>query len=213
MRYVKWTLLALIILFVGSFVHYTLPQRDIVRVVDTYEERQSLSGWTTMFWSGQDSPPVNGVETRDVQFIQTVTVKGKPMVYRNEDTGWGWPPYFKFDTASLYTEAADATSNKDDPQWVLVTHYGWRSELLSTFPNAIGIKLLDDPDSKGFPWLNVVILVIMAIIVALFRLMWLQFRQRTIDPLVNNVDEAWDDATHAAGEKARGIKRWFGRGK
>lgn len=211
MRYVKWTLIAIVVLLVGGFLHYTMPQRDIVRIVNTYEERQNLSGWTAMFWSSGDVAPVNGVETRDVQFIQTVRANGKPMVYRNEDTGWGWPPYFKFDTASLYTEAADAVSQKDAPQWVIVSHYGWRSELLSTFPNAIGIKLVDNPDSKGVPWLNIFILVILLIFFALIRLMWRQFRRRTIAPLVEDVDEAWDDATHAAKEKARGIKGWFKR--
>ena len=46
------------------------------------------------------------------------------MVYRNEDTGWGWPPYFKFDTKNLQTEAADLISSKEEPQWVILTHYG-----------------------------------------------------------------------------------------
>ncbi len=47
------------------------------------------------------------------------------MVYRNEDTGWGWPSYFKFDTANLQTEADDLSSTAarsqmggDDPLWL-----------------------------------------------------------------------------------------------
>ena len=39
MRYVKWSVLALLALFFLSFLHYTLPQRDIVRVVNTEVRR------------------------------------------------------------------------------------------------------------------------------------------------------------------------------
>ena len=35
MRYVKWTILAVLALIVFGFLHYTLPQHDIVRVVNT----------------------------------------------------------------------------------------------------------------------------------------------------------------------------------
>ena len=48
-------------------------------------------------------------------FIQTIKKNGKPMVYRNEDTGWGWPPYFKFDTANLQADAAAARSPPGAP--------------------------------------------------------------------------------------------------
>lgn len=35
MAYVKWILLLLMVATAGSFLHYTLPQTDIVRVVGT----------------------------------------------------------------------------------------------------------------------------------------------------------------------------------
>lgn len=209
MRTFKWIFYAFVGLFVVGFLHYSLPQHDIVRIVNTYEERQSLSGWTTMFWGDAQSPVTNGVETRDVQFIQSVKANGKPMVYRNEDTGFGWPPYFKVDTASLYTEAADAVSTKDAPEWVIVTHYGWRSELLSIFPNAVGVKPATGPDQRIIPWVSIVILVLILIVLLLIRRMWLQFRERTIDPLVENVGEKFEDASDATRERADGVKRWF----
>ena len=49
MVYVKWTFRILLLLIVFGFLHYTLPQRDIVRVVNTYEERQDLGDWTRIF--------------------------------------------------------------------------------------------------------------------------------------------------------------------
>ncbi|WP_417248408.1 DUF1523 family protein [Celeribacter sp.] len=203
MRYVKWTFITALVLSVFGLFHYTLPQHDIVRIVNTYEERQDLSGWTTMFWQGT----TNGTDTqqtRDVQFIQAVFPDGDTMVYRNEDTGWGWPFYFKFDTANLYTEANDAISTKAAPEWYSVTHYGWRNEILSIFPNAVAIKPVEGPDASIFPWFNVVFLTLLVIFILLIRRMWLQFRERSIDPLLEDVDEAWDDRTS-------GIRSWFKR--
>lgn len=102
MAYVKWGFILTFWTVFGGFLHYTLPQTDIVRIVNTYEERQELGDWTRIFWATPDDQSQTLI-SRDVQFIQTVRANGRPMVYRNEDTGWGWPPYFKFDTANLYT--------------------------------------------------------------------------------------------------------------
>ena len=208
MRYVKWTFVTLLVLFVGGFFHYILPQHDIVRIVNTYEERQDLTGWTTMFWQAPDNGSTT-TQARDVQFIQAVYPNGDTMVYRNEDTGWGWPPYFKFDTANLYTEANDAISTKAAPEWYSVTHYGWRNEILSIFPNAIAFKAVEGPDARITPWFNIVFLTFFAAVLLLIRRMWLQFRERTIDPLVEDVDEAWDEASVRTRNTARGLKGWF----
>ena len=210
MRYVKWSLWALVLLVVGSFLHYTLPQHDVVRVVGTYQERQDLNDWTSIFWSTPDDQSGNLVN-RDVQFIQTVQPNGKPMVYRNEDTGWRWPPYFKFDTASLQTEADDLKSSAEAPKWAIVTHYGWRNELISIFPNAVGIRPTTGPDVTIIPWFNIFFFLFLALIAFLLARIWAQFRERTIDPALDEVAETWDavDArADAAREKARGF---FGR--
>ncbi|EKE71367.1 MULTISPECIES: DUF1523 family protein [Roseobacteraceae] len=208
MRYVKWTLIALIVLLVGGFLHYTLPQHDIVRIVNTYEERQDISGWTSMFWQAPDNGSTT-TQNRDVQFIQAVRPNGKSIVYRNEDTGWGWPPYFKFDTANLYTEANDAISNKETPEWVSVTHYGWRSQVLSLFPNAMGIKPVSGPDATIIPWVNIVILTFLAVVALLIWRMLAQFRERTIDPLVEDVEDAWDVMDEKKDNAVDKVKGWF----
>lgn len=208
MRYVKWTLIALIVLLVGGFLHYTLPQHDIVRIVNTYEERQDISGWTSMFWQAPDNGSTT-TQNRDVQFIQAVRPNGKSIVYRNEDTGWGWPPYFKFDTANLYTEANDAISNKETPEWVSVTHYGWRSQVLSLFPNAMGIKPVPGPDATIIPWVNIVILTFLAVVLLLIWRMLAQFRERTITPLVEDVEDAWDVMDEKKDNAVDKVKGWF----
>jgi len=222
MRYVKWTVLAVLAvlaLIVFAFFHYTLPQRDIVRIVNTYEERQDLTDWTRMFWSVPDDQST-GLANRDVQFIQAVKSNGKTMVYRNEDTGWGWPPYFKFDTANLYTEAADAISTKNDPEWVAITHYGWRNEFLSIFPNAVSVKKVDGPDATLIPWVTIVILTLLGLFLIFLWRLWAQFRERTIDPLLEDAGETWDavdDRADAARDRARGLwgrfMAWIGTWK
>jgi hypothetical protein len=210
MRYVKWTLIALIVLFVGGFFHYTLPQHDIVRIVNTYQERQDISGWTSIFWQGSDNGTAT-MQSRDVQFIQAVRPSGKSIVYRNEDTGWGWPPYFKFDTANLATEASDAISTKDTPEWVSVTHYGWRSQVLSIFPNAVAIKPVSGPDATIIPWANIIILTFIGVVLITIYRMWQQFRERTIEPLVDDVEDVLELADEKRDNAVDKVKRWFRR--
>lgn len=214
MRYVKWTILTLLALLVFSFLHYTLPQHDIVRVVNTYQERQDLHDWTRIFWSTPDDQS-GTLTNRDVQFIQTVQANGKPMVFRNEDTGWSWPPYFKFDTANLQTEAEDLKSNADAPKWASVTHYGWRNEFISIFPNAVGITPVAGPDVRIIPWFNIIFLLVIAGILFLFWRMWAQFRERTIDPTLESIGDAIDEVDERAEGFWGRIKAWFAtwRGK
>ncbi|WP_281857048.1 DUF1523 family protein [Litoreibacter halocynthiae] len=208
MRWVKYAIVLIFWLLVLSVLHYTMPQRDVVRVVGTFEQRIDY-GENSWFWaSGDSGSDVTGTN-RDVLFIQTIRQNGKPMVYRNEDTGWGWPPYFKFDTKNLQTEAADLISTKAAPQWAVLTHYGWRNEFYSIFPNAVGIRPTDDPDATLIPWLNIIILVILAgICLGFFRMLqW--FKRSKIDPITDSVGETWDAVDDYADERRTGFRAWL----
>lgn len=209
MRYIGWTLLITFWVAIGAALHYTLPQRDVVRIVRVFEERQDLNDWTRVFWSRPDEQS-DTLINRDVQFIQTVRANGKPMVYRNEDTGWSWPPYFKFDTSNLFTEAADAVSTRAAPEWYLITHYGWRNEFLTIFPNAISLRQVDGPDaSKGVPWVNITVLVI---IIAFFYAIWVRwrrFRRARIDPKLEEIQDSWEAAGDRVAERRGRIRRWL----
>ena len=212
MGWVKWGLRAFLLLLVAGFLHYTLPQHDIVRIVNTYEERQELGDWTRIFWTTPDSQP--GTQTsRDVQFIQAVDPDGHATVYRNEDTGWNWPPYFKFDTATLYTEANDAISTKAAPEWVAVTHYGWRNEYLSIFPNAVGIRPVAGPDVRIIPWVSGVILLVLFAIFWAVRVRWLRFRAARIDPVLEDIEDGFDAAADSLAEGRGRLRRWWGRNR
>lgn len=208
MRYVKWTFFTIIGLMLFGFLHYSLPQHDIVRVVNTYQERQDLNDWTRIFWANPDDQS-SGLTNRDVQFIQTVRPNGDPMVFRNEDTGWSWPPYFKFDTANLQTEADDSKSTAANPQWVSVTHYGWRNLLLSSFPNAVAIKPVEGPDVRIIPWFNIIFFVVLFGLLFLLWRMWAQFRERTIDPALESIGDTIEEVDERADSLWARFKGWL----
>jgi hypothetical protein len=208
MAYVKWVFWGSFWLLVAAFFHYTLPQHDIVRIVNTYEERQDLGDWTQIFWSVPDDQ-TESLTNRDVQFIQAVRPDGDAVVYRNEDTGWRWPPYFKFDTANLYTEANDAISTRAAPEWVSITHYGWRNEYLSIFPNAIAIKPVEGPDATIIPWVNIVILVIFFALVWAIWVRWRRFRRARIDPVLEDMTDSFEAAGDRMAARRGRIRRWL----
>ncbi|MEX0317136.1 MAG: DUF1523 family protein [Ruegeria sp.] len=208
MGYVKWAFILIFWITLGAFLQYTLPQHDVVRIVNTYEERQELNDWTRIFWAVPDDQSANLIN-RDVQFIQAVRANGRPIVYRNEDTGWSWPPYFKFDTANLYTEANDAISTKDAPEWVSVTHYGWRNEFLSIFPNAVSIKPVEGPDARIIPWFNIIFLIIFFAILWAIWVRWRRFRVARIDPMIENVEDGFYAAGEAIDERRGRFRRWL----
>ena len=138
---IKWGIRIVLVLIVGLFLHYTLPQRDVVQIINTYNKNTPI-GANWMFYSIEDTG--TGVETtatiRDIRFIDAVYPdETSVMVYRNEDTGWFWPPYFKWDSSTLQAEAQNLKSDKANPQWVAVTHYGWRLPIFSIFPNAVSV--------------------------------------------------------------------------
>lgn len=214
MHRIKIAFRVIVFLFLWVVLHYALPQHDIVRVVNTYQERQDLNDWTRIFWARPDDQSAT-IINRDVQFIQTVKKKTfllgfvqrdvtEVMVYRNEDTGWSWPFYFKFDTASLQTEADDLRSTPEAPKWAMITHYGWRNEYISAFPNAIAIRPVAGPDVTIIPWFNIFFFVALMGAIVFVRALWQQFRERTVDPLI-------DSAGHRVDEVQAGVAKRRGR--
>ena len=189
----KWTIRILLLLLAAAFLHYTLPQRDIVRIAGTYTERRDFSdlGVTRLFWkntTGRDA----AIVSRDVQFIQAVTAGGQPRVYRNQDTGWGWPPYFKFDTANLQALAQDYVSTPETPRWAVITHYGWRNELFSIFPNAVSLRPVAGPDVRIVPWVNIAILVLLAALALWLWSAFRRFKERRINAAIQGASDALD---------------------
>ncbi|WP_299966258.1 DUF1523 family protein [uncultured Roseobacter sp.] len=209
MFYVKWGFIIAVWLLIGSFLHYTLPQVDIVRITDTYERRID-PGENRWFWAQADAGSNPDAMSRDVFFIQTRRVDDDVMVYRNEDTGWGWPPYFKFDTSNLQAEAADMRSTAAAPQYVAIRHYGWRNEFFSIFPNAISVWPVDGPDaSKPFPWIKGLLLLGIGAIFYAIWVRWRRFRQARIDPKLEEMQDSWEATEDRVAEKRARFRRWW----
>lgn len=226
MRKVIITLKLLPILFFLGLLHYVLPQHDIAKITSTTEIQQNLSWANRVFYAQPDSGNVAS-DKRYIRFInserkKTFLLGFMPrdstgvMVYRNEDTGWIWPPYFKFDTSDLQAEADAASSLTGGEQWVVITHYGWRNKFMSIYPNAIGIREISGPDVRIIPWFNIFFFMFLVFAYFFIRAMWRQFRERSVDPLLEDAGEVWnkvDDHADAAGSKVRGgfgrIKAWL----
>jgi Protein of unknown function (DUF1523) len=192
MKKVKWTLITLIALVIIAFFHYSLPSHDIARIVGTEVKRVDL-GNNTWFWTGDD-PNADNTGSRDVRFIETYRTNNKEMVYRNEDTHWGWPPYFKFDSGDVSARAKNLISTSANPVWVDVMHYGWRIEVLSVYPNVISLSQVEGPDVVIIPWFNIIFLSLLAILVFWLWRRFRRWKNRHVDPMFASASDAMQSA-------------------
>jgi hypothetical protein len=215
LTYLKWTFRAVLLLFVAGFLHYTLPQHDIVRITNTYN-RLTTVGENAWAYASPDTGTAESNMSRDIRFIEAVYPDESVIVYRNEDTGWVWPPYFKYDSSTLQAVGTNLKSPKETPRWVSVTHYGWRLPFLSIYPNAVSMHEVASPDVRIIPWVNIIVLTALALALFMLRRMWLQFRERMIEPAMAEVGETWDGvgaragaARASAGGLMSRIAAWF----
>ena len=176
-----WVLRLLPIVAVALFLWYYLPGHDVVRIVDTDVKRMDVK-------AGEQAQQ-GDVLNRDVRFINAVWPNGSPRVYRNEETGWGFPWYMKFDSQNLQAKAQDLRSSEEEPTWVLVTHYGWRIEMFSMFPNALEIEEVESPAAEPLvPWFNVVFIVALLIVVLIVWRLWRWFVERHWLPVMRRLE-------------------------
>ncbi len=214
MSILKWIIGIPLVILLIVFAHYNLPSRDVVKIVGTDVKRMDISS-TAWFWASPDAG-TNAGSTRDVRFINAVRPNGKVRVYRNEDTNWNWPPYFKFNSGDM-TAQAQALAQEPDT-WVAVTHYGWRIKLFTIFPNAVKIKKVDGPDVFLIPWFNIIFLSLIALLLYIIYRLMRRFKRETVDPMVDDMvgdvergTEEVRERAEAARSGARGwFKRWFG---
>jgi hypothetical protein len=202
MRYFFWFARIAILLAAGLFLHYYLPSYDVVRIVDADVKRMDRGRIVT-----DGATPGAGMRTRDVSLIQTLEPDGSPRVYRNEDTGWSFPWYFKFDSENIQATAKDLRSTAAEPHWVVVKHYGWRIELFSLFPNTISIDAASGPDQRIIPWFRIVFFTLLVVGLLLLWRAWHLFLQRRWIPFLERLalDERFDNASNSAAQ----VWRWF----
>ncbi|MEL6337548.1 MAG: DUF1523 family protein [Pseudomonadota bacterium] len=194
MGYVKLVLGALILAVFAAALHYYIPQRVIVRVLNTEVIREDYEA------TGANGEIVT--RSRDVRQIYAETPGGETREFNNIDA----PAYLKFDSAAL---AARAEQYIDPTRqtWVVVTYYGWRFTFFSWFPNAITLREAEGPDETITIWPNVgIVAAILLTLGILWRLLVIQWRRFT-DPVRERWEEEYD-ATHGFFGRLR--RRIFG---
>jgi hypothetical protein len=150
----------LAILFI-LFLHKNLPRTEVVQITGTDIKRMDTNSTKSAKAQKQSNKDSGGITT-DVRFINAINKKGKTMVFRNQDTGWGWPPYLKFDSADL-TAKAQAISSSTENVWVLIKYYGWRIRIFDMFPNAVSLKVVDK-QYRHIPIFNIVFIAALLIL-------------------------------------------------
>ena len=153
-KFLKYFFISVIFIFhlcIAAAINYSMPSYDVTKVTGVEVKRVDKDGPITK------ANPADG-PTRDVYFINTQHENGKVMVYRNEDTRWGFPFYFKFGSANLQA-LAQAFGNEE--KIVEIKYYGWRLTMFDEFPNALSIKAMAETDSPSHPIVSYILYVVL----------------------------------------------------
>lgn len=141
-------------LILAAGVNYTFPSYAIKEVTGVEVKRVDKDGPITK------SNPADG-PTRDVYYIYTQEPKtDKVMVYRNEDTRWGFPFYFKFDSANLQ---AKAQAFANERKLVEVKYYGWRITMFDEFSNVVSIKEVAEDATASKPIVSYILYALLLV--------------------------------------------------
>jgi hypothetical protein len=216
MQRFKMIVRVIALLVMGGFFHYVLPQHDVVKVTSTEIIRTDFSSLNRIFYAQADSGAAEQ-STRDLRLINTQIQKtfllgfvprdsSSVMVYRNEDTGWIWPPYFKFDSSDLQAEAANIARGEE---WAVVTHYGWRIRWASIYPNAVGVRTVSGRDVQIIPWFNIFFFIFLMVAMLYIRAVWRQFRERSVDPLLDAAGHEFDEVQASVAERRGRLSGWI----
>ena len=196
MRWIGWIFWGTLAALLVALLHYNLPRREIVRITGVEIKLERIDP-DSVFWAASEGGTATGPVERDVRFIDTVRADGGVMVFRNEDTGGGWPPYFKFDSANLQAEARNLVSTAADPRWVAMRYYGWRIPLLSVYPNALSVRPVDGPDVRLIPWFNIVVLTLLVAVIWAVGVRLRRWSRVHVSPWLDRGDRRvaeWNDA-------------------
>ena len=175
-----------LIVVIALFFHYNLPRTAVVQISGTDIKRVDKPKDIKVAENETDEQKKIEARTKDVRFINSVSRKEKPMVFLNQDTGWGWPPYFKFDSADLTAEAQAFATDQSEP-WVLVKYYGWRFTVFSMFPNVLNLKQVDK-DYTHIPLFNIVFIILVFVLIFVIRIKFKKLVTRIRDGNKTNSD-------------------------
>jgi hypothetical protein len=169
LRKVGVVVAVVLLVLAAGFLAYVLPQHRVVHV-DGFEVKR-VDGTSV----GSGVAPVPPVSSADVYYIHTsIPERTEVFVYRNEDTGFGFPWYFKFDSAEVQGRAQ--LLGQQPEQLALVTYYGWRVPVLKLFPNAVDIEAWDSAE-EPWPVFNILFFTVFLLVIGVAAWKLRRFRQ------------------------------------
>jgi hypothetical protein len=129
--------LAVFVVFALTFacvLHYYLPRKELVTITGIDSKRA-------------EGIPVDGDRSDngrsfDIYYIYVLDADNTPRILSNENTAWGFPPYFKFDAADMQSKAINYVGKK-----VVIRYYGWRITYLNLFQNITSFEPGDEASS------------------------------------------------------------------
>lgn len=75
------------------------------------------------------------------RYLVTQTLEGEILRFRNDNTGWSWPPYFKFNASDL-AEQGSLFAQSKPPAPVALRYYGFRLGSSASYPNVVNLTLV-----------------------------------------------------------------------
>lgn len=142
---------------------WTLPSHVLVVVTGTETQRRDVSA------------PEGESTIHDVRYVMAQDMEGSPRMFRNEDTGWGWPPYLKFDSGNVAAQAQSLAIDTRRPT-VELTYYGFRIPLFSMFPNVLDMDVVE-PDHTPVPWLTIIVAFVHVVLIGVLLVIYRDFKR------------------------------------
>lgn len=133
LRKFTFMLLAIFAISGSALLDFFLPEHAITTITGVEVKLADKDGPISK-QNPADQP------VRDMYLIYTQHAIDDVRVYRNEDTGWGWPPYLKFNASDVQATAR-ALENARQPAYI--SSYGWRINMFSLYPNITSIRLAE----------------------------------------------------------------------
>lgn len=140
-------------------VNYAMPSYKALYLIGAEVKRVDQNGLIS-------KENIASKMTKDVYYIyaKSPIKDDKVMVFRNEDTRWGFPFYFKFNSADIQAKSAAFGEQKS---LVEVKYYGWRIQVLNKFQNLISIKKIENQNALSLPIFSYIFyLIILASLVS-----------------------------------------------
>jgi len=180
--------IVLAVLAISSLIvlDWCLPENTVGIITGVSVKRMDNEGIVTQSNSADipdsQKAPVSGLNpTRDVYFVYVQLPDGDVKVYRNEDTGMGWPFYFKFDSADIQAQAQALSYERKS---ALITSYGWRIEMFSKFPNIVDLETAQPDQSLTSirRWIGMIVWAVLWLFIGYKTWRWLN-RKKTFNAI------------------------------